>query len=43
VPLYVLKKEVRIRPRLGLIKAQEDAIDKFIWRVATLVAEEVLG
>lgn len=43
VPLYVLKKEVRVRPRLGLRKAQADAMDAFIWAVANLVAAEVMG
>jgi hypothetical protein len=42
VPLYVLKKEVRVRARLGLRKAQEDAMDVFIWAVANLVANEVM-
>jgi hypothetical protein len=43
IPLYVLKKEVRVPARLGLRKTQEDAMDTFIWAVAKLVAAEVLG
>jgi hypothetical protein len=43
VPLYVLRKEVRVPARLGLRQAQADAMDKYIWAVAKLVTEEVLG
>jgi hypothetical protein len=43
IPLYVLKKEVRVPARLGLRRVQEDAMDAFILRVANAVAEEVLG
>lgn len=42
VPLYVLKKQVRIRARLGLRQAQADAMDTFINRLAKLVTEEVM-
>lgn len=42
-PLYVLKKSVKIRARLGLRKAQEDAMDLFVNRVARFVAEDIMG
>lgn len=41
VPLYVLKKSVKIRARLGLRKEQQDAIDLFVNR-ATKMFEQVL-
>lgn len=43
IPLYVLKKSVKIKARLGLRKAQEDAVDAFIGRVANIVAEDIMG
>lgn len=42
VPLYVLKKEVKIKARLGLRKAQEGAMDLFVERVARAVTREIM-
>lgn len=43
VPLYVLKKEVKIKARLGLRQAQADAMDEFVDRVAKAVRQEIMG
>lgn len=42
VPLYVLKKQVKIRARLGLRKTQAELMDQFVDRVADAVARELM-
>jgi hypothetical protein len=42
VPLYVLKKQVTIRARLGLRKTQSEGMDLFIDRVANAVTKELM-
>jgi hypothetical protein len=43
VPLYVLKKEVRIKARLGLRRAQQDGMDLFVGRLVEAVTKEIMG